>query len=285
MQIFTLNSNLKSYLENEKQSQQNLAFIPTMGALHKGHISLIELAKTLSPVTLCSIYVNPRQFNDQQDLEKYPRTLEKDCRMLEASGCDIVYVPSDDEIYPDKINTEVQLQLGNLDQVMEGRFRPGHFMGMLTVVKRLLDIVSPQYLIMGQKDFQQFTLVNQLIKQYNLSVKLVVGSTLRDTDGLALSSRNQRLNRNERLQAMAIYQSLLKMSYEFNTKSINQLERETMQFLEDAGLKPEYVEIIDGDTLERPRHDANPRCIVACIAAWAGNVRLIDNLLLKGSLV
>ncbi len=284
MQLYSQVTNLQAALQKEKKSGHKIAFIPTMGALHEGHLSLIALGKEHAHLSVCSIFVNPTQFNNAMDLQKYPRTMEQDTRLLEASGCDFLFAPSNDVIYPAGLDTEVHLDLGNLDLVMEGHFRPGHFKGMLQVVKRLLDIVHPDYLIMGQKDFQQFTLVAFMIRQLQLRVKLIVGPTLRERDGLAMSSRNQRLNAEERRKAVAIYQCLLKLKNKLSNTNSVVLEQNAMKYLEEAGLKPEYVEIVDGNSLQKVINPEKHDYIVACIAAWSGEVRLIDNLILKGGL-
>lgn len=284
MHLFTHLTNLKSFLEINNRLDHKIAFIPTMGALHQGHVSLIEIGKKYADVTVCSIYVNPNQFNNKNDLSNYPRSLEKDAFKLETVHCDVLFVPVDEEIYPPGLDTEVSLNLGKMDLVMEGHFRPGHFKGMLQVVKRLLDLVNPHYLIMGQKDFQQFSLVQQMINQLHLPVKLIMAPTLRDFDGLALSSRNQRLTIKDRSISQVIYQSLLEIKSKLNLSSTEALEAEAMETLKLAGLKPEYVEIVDGYTLQKIVHPEKHEFIVACIAAWAGEVRLIDNIILKGNL-
>lgn len=284
MQLFTITSNLKSFVVSEKKFLHKIAFIPTMGALHAGHLSLIDIGKKYSNVTVCSIYVNPSQFNNADDLIKYPKSFEKDARLLESVGCNVLFAPKDEEVYPKDLNTQVNLDLMGMDQVMEGQFRPGHFKGMLQVVKRLLDLVNPDYLIMGQKDFQQFTLVKHMILQLDLPVKLIIAPTLRESDGLAMSSRNTRLNAEERVKAAFIYQCLIELKNNINNTTITKLEANAMDSLEKAGLKPEYVEIVDGNTLQRiddlHKHDY----IVVCLAAWCGELRLIDNFILKGTL-
>ncbi len=283
MQLFSFVSNLKSFIQGEKKTSHKIAFIPTMGALHPGHISLIETGKKYAEQTVCSIYINPRQFNNPEDLKKYPRSLEHDARLAEQAHCDVLFIPNDEEIYPNGLDTSIQLDLADLDQSMEGLFRPGHFMGMLQVVKRLLDIINPDYLIMGQKDFQQFRLVQHMIDELQLPVKLIVAPTIRESDGLAMSSRNQRLNAEERKKALAIYKNLLYLKEHLATSNIEILQIQVMLALKEAGLNPEYVEIVDGLTMKKVIHPELHDCIVACTAAWAGEIRLIDNLILKGS--
>ncbi len=285
MQLFTIFSNLTEFLDTEKQAGHKIAFIPTMGALHEGHISLIELGKKYADITVCSIYVNPSQFNNDDDLKKYPRSFDSDARLLEQVKCDVLFMPDDGEIYPPGLDTTIHLNLANLDQEMEGRFRPGHFKGMLQVVKRLLDIVHPDYLLMGQKDYQQFSLVHHMIGQLQLPVQLIIGPTIREADGLAMSSRNQRLSIEDRKCANAIYKYLLELKSQLYTIAIEHLQNDFMTALKNAGLKPEYLEIVDGFSLQKVIHPDQHECIVACVAAWVGDVRLIDNLILKGNLL
>ena len=203
--------------------------------------------------------------------------------MLIKAKCDVLFFPSTKEVYPTGLDTEVRINLDNLDEIMEGKFRPGHFKGMLQVVKRLLDIVEPDYLIMGQKDFQQFTLVNQMIKQLNLPIKLLIGQTLREKDGLAMSSRNQRLDAAARKKSAMIFKCLKELKNELSNQNIEFIQQNAYTNLKDAGLEPEYVEIIDGNNLRKIHNPADHDYIVACIAAWAGDVRLIDNMILKDS--
>jgi pantoate--beta-alanine ligase len=284
MQFYTKGSDLRSLIHHEKSTGKSIAFIPTMGALHEGHLSLIDIGKGNADLTVCSIYVNPKQFNNADDLNKYPRTLEHDRLLLIKAKCDILFAPSTKEVYPAGLNTEININLNNLDEVMEGRFRPGHFKGMLQVVKRLLDVVEPDYLIMGQKDFQQFTLVNQMIKQLNLPVKLVIGPTLREKDGLAMSSRNRRLDPNSRKKSVMIYKCLNDLKNQLSNYNVEIIQQNAFEELKNTGLEPEYVEIVDGNNLKKIHDPDHHDYIVACIAAWVGDVRLIDNLILKGSL-
>ena len=273
----TLNE-LQHYLNSRRQLGEQIGFAPTMGALHSGHLDLIRHSKAHNACTVCSIFVNPTQFNDPKDLEKYPRTPEKDLAMLESVGTEIVFMPSVEEIYPPGLETTLQLDLGQLDKVMEGAFRPGHFQGMAQVVKRLLDIVQPDRLYMGQKDFQQFSIVGHMIRQLNLPVELVMVPTVRETDGLAMSSRNVRLSSEQRAAAPAIYQTLSWAKAQLGILPVAEIEAEAMHKLSLPEFRPEYFQIVDGRTLlpvvEPVEHD----WIVACVASWVGEVRLIDNL-------
>ncbi|MBP8726438.1 MAG: pantoate--beta-alanine ligase [Saprospiraceae bacterium] len=284
MHLFTLNETLDGHLQQVRAQQQRVAFVPTMGALHEGHLSLLSLARKRAGCSLCSVFVNPTQFDRQGDLDAYPRMLERDARLLEQAKCDVLFVPSVEQVYPEGLDTKVSLSLGEMDQVMEGRFRPGHFTGMLQVVKRLLDLTRPDELIMGQKDFQQFTLVAAMIRQLKLPCQLVVAATVREADGLAMSSRNLRLTPEFRTKAPAIYKCLQNIRQSYGTRAPETLALAGMQELERAGLRPEYLNIVDGESLADVRNHEPHDCVVACVAAWAGEVRLIDNLILKGQL-
>ncbi len=282
MKIIQSVHQLQNELERFRQDQKAIAFIPTMGALHGGHISLVGIGKKKKAKTVVSIFVNPTQFDNAEDLAAYPRTLEKDAALLAKSKCDILFAPSAEEIYPPGLQTEVRIDLKGLDQTMEGEFRPGHFAGMLQVVKRLLDLVQPDYLVMGQKDFQQFALVRFMIKKLKLPIDLIMGPTKREKDGLAMSSRNTRLTPDFRKRAAAIFKTLCYLRRNIFVKSPRLLQLDGMQQLANAGLRPEYVRLINGKNLKPLRSVKNTEQIVACVAAWAGNVRLIDNLILKG---
>ena len=274
-------SELQQYLNTHRQLGESIGFAPTMGALHSGHLDLIRHSKAHNACTVCSIFVNPTQFNDPKDLEKYPRTPEKDLTMLESVGTEVVFMPPVEEIYPPGLETTLQLELGQLDKVMEGAFRPGHFQGMAQVVKRLLDIVQPDRLYMGQKDFQQFSIVGHMIRQLNLPVELVMVPTVREADGLAMSSRNVRLSEAQRAVAPVIYQTLSWAKTQLGIQPIAEIEAEAMQRLSLPEFRPEYFQIVDGQTLLPVVEPAEHEWIVACVASWVGEVRLIDNMGLK----
>lgn len=281
MYLFTRVSNLQQFLLVQQQNGRSVGFVPTMGALHSGHLSLIAQSKAENDLTVCSIFVNPTQFNDPNDLARYPRNPVKDIEMLEGVGCDVVFLPSVHEIYPPDLDTTPQISLGQLDKVLEGEFRPGHFAGVVQVVKRLLDIVQPARLYMGQKDFQQFSIIRFMIRELHLPVQLVMGPTVREADGLAMSSRNVRLSETERSIAPAIYQSLARIKAALDTAPPPLLAEGEKQALTAAGLRPEYLEIVDAETLlPVVTTPDKSRQIIACAAAWLGNVRLIDNMIL-----
>ena len=259
-----------------------VGFAPTMGALHEGHLELVRMSKADGCLTVASIFVNPTQFNDPKDLEKYPRMPEKDAQLLDSAGCDVLFLPSVEEVYPPGVDLTVHLDFGSLDKVMEGEFRPGHFRGMATVVNRLLDIVKPQKLYMGQKDYQQLSIVRDMIRQLALPTELIMCPTVREADGLAMSSRNLRLSAEMRETAPVIYQTLLWAGGELKKgRSAPEISREAVDILTEAGLKPEYFEMADGTTLLPAEHYSDSTPIVACVAAFAGDVRLIDNVIVK----
>lgn len=281
MQTINTVLELQQTILNLKKQGKKISFIPTMGALHKGHTSLIKIGKKHADITIASIFINPTQFNNPDDLKKYPRMLDNDKLLLEKKSCDILFTPSIEEIYPKNLETKVNIDLNELEKPMEGEFRPGHFEGMMQVVKRLLDIVMPDYLIMGQKDFQQFTIVAYMIKVLKIPVELIVASTLREKDGLAMSSRNMRLSPKMRAISPIIYQELVKAKEDLKTKKIGKICENGLKAFSKHGLKPEYFRICDGFTLKPIEDINNHSYIVACVAAWAEDVRLIDNMILK----
>lgn len=281
MKTFTTVESLRTELDEVRNEGQAIAFVPTMGALHQGHISLIKTALENASCSIASIFVNPTQFNNPEDLTKYPRTLKEDSEMLEKAGCKYLFAPSVEEIYPNGTSQKVQIDLKGMDEIMEGKFRPGHFEGMLQVVKRLLDIVDPDILIMGQKDYQQFSIVNQMIMQLNMPIKLIVAPTMRESDGLAMSSRNRRLTTDMRCNSTVLYKALQYAESNVQADNIAELEKTCKRLIEAQDLKPEYFEIVDATDLSQIRKYKDDRKIVACVAAWAGEVRLIDNLILN----
>lgn len=280
MLIFKKVADLRHWLSHQGSP---IGFAPTMGALHDGHLELIRMAKRDGCLAVASIFVNPTQFNDPRDLKKYPRTPEKDAALLMSAHCDVLFIPPVEEVYPPGENLTIELDFDQLDKVMEGVFRPGHFKGMATVVNRLLDIVRPHRLYMGQKDFQQLSIVRDMIRQLALPVELVMCPTVREADGLAMSSRNIRLSPEMRTAAPAIYQTLQWAKTALAQDNIvDNIKAEAMQRLRAAGLRPEYFEIVDGFTLMQISRHSDNNFVVACTAAFAGEVRLIDNLVVYG---
>ena len=278
MKIINTVQALREALDNTTKS---VAFIPTMGALHEGHLSIINEGKKVAEVTVVSIFVNPTQFNQKSDLDKYPRTLEKDAALLEGQEVDFLFAPAESEIYPEGLDTKVDVDFGELVKVMEGAFRPGHFTGVAQVVKRLLDIVQPQFLIMGQKDFQQFTIIQHMINILRIPTELVVCKIMREENGLAMSSRNERLSISTRKKAGIILKVLESISRRAETRDINFLKDYAARKLNDPPFKLEYIEFVNGRTLQPINYYQQCEYVVVCLALWADEVRLIDNIILK----
>lgn len=281
MFLFKHVNDLRRYLQSEREKGKTIGFAPTMGALHQGHISLIQLSRQESDITVCSIFVNPTQFNEQNDLDKYPRTPEMDIELLAVAGTDVLFFPGVEDIYPANLETRLQLDFGSLDKVMEGGFRPGHFAGMAQVVNRLLGIVEPQKLYMGQKDYQQLTIVRRMLELNHIPTELVMCPTVREEDGLAMSSRNIRLSPEERSQASLIYRLLAEARDLMGEKTPADIQANALAQLKAQGFRPEYFEIVDGRTLLPVQLFDESDFMVACTAVWVGNVRLIDNMVLK----
>lgn len=258
----------------------SIGFVPTMGALHAGHISLIEQAKSATDITVASIFVNPTQFNNREDLALYPRTLEADLRKLEEAGCDYVFTPSTDEMYPQ--SSEVTLKLGSIANELEGKFRPGHFDGVGLVVSKLFNIVQPQKAFFGQKDLQQYFVIQKLISEFNFPVHLFMVPTKREPGGLAMSSRNERLASSDRQEACLLYQALQKaQQLLLQEHSIEQAKKEVKELIASSGrLQLEYFEVVSTTDFKPLKKVENKQSTALCIAAEIGGVRLIDNLLL-----
>lgn len=283
MILFKKTSDLSNCIDFQRKKGKKIGFVPTMGALHAGHISLIQSARKDNDLVVSSIFVNPTQFNNPDDFAKYPITIEKDITMLEANGCDLLLLPSVEEIYSAGTGQKKKYELGFLETILEGKFRPGHYQGVSMVVHRLLEIVHPDILYLGQKDFQQCMVIQKLLELTGLSkkIKISICPTLRETDGLAMSSRNMRLSEEERRKASTIYQCLSFINENQQHNSPYELKKLAVKKLEFAGFKVDYVEIADADNLS-PINDwkENPKPI-ALVAAYLNEIRLIDNMLLK----
>ena len=279
MIIFKRANDLSGWLKRERHAAKSIGFVPTMGALHAGHISLITISKSKADWTVCSIFVNPTQFNDPKDYQKYPVTLENDIAMLEAAGVDILFLPAAAELYPTGTTDLEHYDLGTLETLLEGKFRPGHFQGVCQVMNRLLTIVRPHYLLMGQKDYQQCMVVRRLLTLMELDTTLIPCPIVRESDGLAMSSRNLRLDPVERANAAAIYRALLLLHKEFHIGSATALATaDTM--LKQANFKIDYISVANSTTLEPVSDRTAGHPIIALIAAFQGEVRLIDNMIL-----
>lgn len=282
MIIFKTISAIRAYLEKPFLQTQTIGFVPTMGALHAGHLSLIQESKQACDVTVASIFVNPTQFNDPKDYEKYPVTIEEDCRLLEEAKTDLLFLPSVKEMYPDGTASPKHYDLGELENLLEGRYRPGHFQGVCQVVEHLLEIVKPARLFMGQKDYQQCMVIQRLLQITGMPVQLNVSPTLREKDGLAMSSRNVRLTADQRQRATAIYEQLKRIKEKYTSQDLFSLQQEATEQLQNVGFsKVDYVSIADANTLQPITQPYNETKAVALIAAFMGDVRLIDNLLLN----
>lgn len=279
VQVFNTAATLAGYIINLRKENPVavLGFVPTMGALHEGHISLIKAAKAKCDVVICSIFVNPTQFNNAADLAKYPRTLESDLNMLKVKGCDLVYTPEVEDIYPKGTTEPYSIDFEGLDEYMEGAFRPGHFKGVAQVVERLFRIVTPDIAFFGRKDFQQTAIIKKMVKIKALPVEIVVSETLRSSKGLALSSRNQLLSEHELKEALIIYETLQKAKILAEAEtSAEKLKNMLIEFFNQGNLKLEYLEIVSNENLAPI--DTLIKGSTCCIAAYCGSVRLIDNM-------
>lgn len=275
MKIFQLKSDLTGLLLGIKNLNTSIGFVPTMGALHEGHLSLIQEARKTCSLVICSIFVNPTQFNNTTDLEKYPRTTERDIDMLELAGCDILFLPEITEIYPEG-DVAVHYNLEGLESILEGKYRPGHFQGVCRVVDKLLQIVQPNSLFLGQKDFQQCMVIKKLIELKHLQVEVVTVSTKREADGLAMSSRNMRLTAEERRKAPLIYKVLEGVA-EHIYENFSLAKENAIATLTDAGFSVDYLEVADTKNLEILSAPISENMVIL-IAAYLGEIRLIDNL-------
>ncbi|HXP52229.1 MAG TPA: pantoate--beta-alanine ligase [Bacteroidia bacterium] len=271
---------LNLILDPFRAKKAPVGFVPTMGALHEGHLSLITRAKTDNAVVVCSIFVNPTQFNDPKDLERYPRPIEEDKRMLESAGCDVLFLPTVEEMYPDDDYSTLKDDFGTLDKVMEGISRPGHFAGMITIVNKLFMAVMPQNAYFGQKDFQQLSIVKRFIEMHHVPINIIACPIVREADGLAMSSRNRLLNPEERKRAVLISKTLFKVKDMWGKTPIADIKKFVEnEFTGDGYLKLIYFEIADTKTLQPVTDTTKPA--VACVAVFDGKIRLIDNVLLN----
>ena len=282
MLIFKRVIDLQKYLKSLKDKGLDIGFAPTMGALHAGHTSLVERAKATCDVAVVSIFINPTQFNEPKDLEKYPRTPERDLELLAEAGCDVVFMPSVSEVYPNGNTPSVKYDFGKLERILEGEFRPGHFDGMAQVVSRLLDIVQPNYLFMGQKDFQQAAIVARMLTLQKSKIELISCPIIREQDGLAMSSRNTRLMEAHRPKAALIHQTLEEAADMVDNYAPAEIQRICSTKLKlEQDFKLEYFDIVDGRTLLPIHIFEDTDYAVALTAVWVGDVRLIDNIILK----
>jgi len=282
MKVIHTIKDLQAELSVLKAQGKKVGLVPTMGALHAGHASLVKRSVNENEVTVVSVFVNPTQFNDKNDLVKYPRTLDADCKLLEACGATYAFAPSVEEMYPEPDTR--QFSYAPLDTVMEGAFRPGHFNGVCQIVSKLFEAVKPHRAYFGEKDFQQLAIIREMVRQMQFDLEIVGCPIVREEDGLALSSRNARLSAEERENALKISQTLFKSRPFAATHTVG----ETLKFVEDAiaavpGLRLEYFEIVDGNTLQKVDNWNQTSYVVGCITVFCGDVRLIDNIKYKES--
>ncbi len=280
MILFKEAAALSGYLEKQQKKGVSIGFVPTMGALHQGHITLVTASTENTGLTVCSIFVNPTQFNDPADFKKYPITIEKDLKMLSDAGADVVFLPDVKEIYPDGLEKVRTYSLGHLETILEGKYRPGHFQGVCQVVHRLLEIVSPDILFMGQKDYQQCMVVQHLIDLYAIPTRLVKCSTIREESGLAMSSRNMRLSDTERQKAAEIYRTLQYVEQSILPGDLADIKGKAIDRLINAGFRVDYLEICDANNLNIIETWDGKSPLVTLTAAFLGDVRLIDNLVI-----
>jgi pantoate--beta-alanine ligase len=272
--VETINK-LKQELAEYKS--KNIGFVPTMGALHNGHISLVKRSVEENDVTVVSVFVNPTQFNDKADLERYPRTEEADKKLLEAAGCDIVFMPGVEEMYPEE-DTRV-FNFGSIETVMEGKYRPGHFNGVAQIVSKLFYAVEPTRSYFGEKDFQQVAIIRDMVRQLNLPVEIIACPIIREESGLARSSRNELLSAEERKKAALISEVLSKSVNFAKEMSVEEVKNWVCeQFTHDEVFKMDYYDIVDGNSLQSVSSWEDSDYIVGCIAIYCGKIRLIDNI-------
>ncbi len=279
MQIISSKKELKLFVDRTIQNKMKIGFVPTMGALHQGHLSLISHSLIETDITISSIFVNPTQFNNSDDLKNYPRNLKKDFAMLEKAGCHVVFTPPEKEMYPEK--DDRTFNFDGIDAIMEGEHRPGHFTGVAQIVSKLFDAVNPHKAFFGQKDFQQVAIIKKMVEKLNYKVEIVACPIIREPNGLAMSSRNQLLT-NKHREAAPLINKILKSSLQ-KIHSFNNIEQIKNWVINEINksplLKVEYFEIVDTKTLKKIEHIQSHNCFTGCIAVWAGKIRLIDNII------
>ena len=270
-----------AYLHDKKTQDLSIGLVPTMGALHNGHLELVKAAKKANSISVCSIFVNPTQFNNPSDLAKYPRTLEQDIAILKSIGCDVLFCPQGEEMYQ-KPST-IMIDFAQLDKVLEGAFRPGHFSGVALIVTKLFNIVKPTRAYFGQKDFQQFKIISRLVEEFNFNIELVCFPTLRESDGLAMSSRNLRLGEDERKSAVVFYRSLLFATTALRKGTDLKSIKETVNnmCLLENHVRIEYFELADTENLNLLDNVKQANHAILLMAGFAGEIRLIDNMFIE----
>lgn len=280
MILFKKAADITAYLLKIKEQGSSIGFIPTMGALHPGHISLLDASKKSDSISVCSIFVNPAQFNDIKDFDNYPTTIEKDIDELEKAGCDVLFLPPVSEIYPGGFEQQGKYELGYIETILEGKYRPGHFQGVCMVMHRLLHIIPAGQLYLGQKDYQQCMVIKKLVELRDIKTKINICPTLRETGGLAMSSRNLRLSEQAKKQALKIFETLSFLKSNIKPGDLKTIKQTAAKNLTNAGFKVDYIEIADAGNLEIINTWDGKTKLVAIAAAFLGDVRLIDNMLL-----
>ena len=279
MKVLKSKKTLIDYIERQREMGKKIGFAPTMGALHEGHLSLYKAAKKENDEVISSIFVNPTQFNNPDDFQKYPKTLEKDLELLEKAGVDAVYVPNVEEMYPDGLNSK-KYDFDDLENEMEGKYRPGHFDGVGTIVEELFRQVQPHNAYFGEKDYQQLAIIKKMVEKTKLPVKIHGVPTLREEDGLAMSSRNVRLTETQRKEATIIYETLTKVKEWFKVLSVEEIKLRVLEIFRNSNFELEYFVIADEKTLKETDYFYKDKNYRAFIVAYAGEVRLIDNMYL-----
>lgn len=279
MQIIETVSELLTYVERAKEKGLKTGLVPTMGALHQGHLSLVKKSVEDNDATIVSLFVNPVQFNNPDDLASYPRQPEEDFKLLAQNGVDIVFAPTVDEIYPEGFDRKRQFELGKVAEVMEGKYRPGHFQGVALVVNRLFQLCRPTRAYFGKKDFQQIAVIREMVRTEGLDVEIVPCPIVREDNGLALSSRNMLLSKEEREKASIIHQTLAESVEKIQDASVEDVKKMVQDRLNDLpGFKMEYFEIVDAETLLPVESWDEAKEVVGCITVYVGKIRLIDNI-------
>ena len=277
MKVLKSKKTLIDYVERQREMGKKIGFAPTMGALHQGHLSLYKAAKKENDEVISSIFVNPTQFNNPDDFQKYPKTLEKDIELLEKAGVDAVYVPNVEEMYPDGLNSK-KYDFDGLENEMEGKYRPGHFDGVGTIVEELFRQVQPHNAYFGEKDYQQLAIIKKMVEKTKLPVKIHGVPTLREEDGLAMSSRNVRLTETQRKEATIIYETLTKVKEWFKVLSVEEIKLRVLEIFRNSNFELEYFVIADEKTLKETDFFYKDKNYRAFIVAYADDVRLIDNM-------
>ena len=277
MKVLKSKKTLIDYIERQREMGKKIGFAPTMGALHQGHLSLYKAAKKENDEVISSIFVNPTQFNNPDDFQKYPKTLEKDIELLEKAGVDAVYIPNVEEMYPDGLNSK-KYDFDGLENEMEGKYRPGHFDGVGTIVEELFRQVQPHNAYFGEKDYQQLAIIKKMVEKTKLPVKIHGVPTLREEDGLAMSSRNVRLTETQRKEATIIYETLTKVKEWFKVISLDEIKQRVTDIFRNSNFELEYFVIADEETLKEANTIDEDKEYRAFIVAYADTVRLIDNM-------